>query len=356
MATVDRPFPILKLPIEVRWVIYRQLLSNLSVHPCPSNARPGEIYDSVQHPRNPEKWDVQTFMTQTMDCASQYHGRSLWRSICLPNYQYEPFDLLNLMLASTQVHLELEPLIWTNINFVVGLLQFLVLFRQILGVPIRNGFTEARSRHQVLQKLTLVLPRKDELFANWSRAPMYRGFDAHLYARDVIERALTCLTTEFSELRSVTFFMDASELRPDAEAIIPFPYAYVDWILRFRKLRHCTFSYSGVSMNPEAGYVSRLYRKQLDICEQVLLEMVTGIAPDISEDFLAQPTERITFRNDEEKPVVKEYIGRVIRCHEQWWTSLSVQEREALHRDEAEKKGLREQARQVERWMLANQI
>lgn len=361
MATLDGPFPILKLPIEVRWVIYRQLLSNLSIHPCPEVSR--LRHDSTRVKHHTEEPDHQTFPTDTIKCSSRHFESLLlwskWSHVCSSHYEHNTSDLIHFMLACTQIYLESEPFLWSKIDFVIGLPQFCVSFRPKLAIPLRNRFPEFRPHDNILQKLTLVLPRMDELVSRMAYAPRYSNLDARAYVTENIEQSLTILTTECPGLRSVTFIMDASELESDTEVVVPYPYTYIDWILRFKNLKHCAISCSGVLMAQDAGYVSLMYRKHLDICEQVLKEMVTGFAPKSVEAHSNCPTfliERLIFEDDDKKPHVAEYCGRVARARNVWWEGLPVKEREALVRDEAYKKTVHRQVEEMAIWMLANQL
>jgi hypothetical protein len=53
------------------------------------------------------------------------------------------------MLACTQIYLELEPFLWSKIDFVIGLPQFCVFFRPNLAIPLRNRFPELSPRHPI---------------------------------------------------------------------------------------------------------------------------------------------------------------------------------------------------------------
>jgi hypothetical protein len=348
MAIVDKPFPVLRLPIEVRWVIYKQLLSNFSLHPC----------QSVRYHTDPIPQDFE-FFPQVMDCSRHDDQISEWSSICSLDYSYKPSDLRNLMLVCKRIHLELEPLLWTNINLIIGLPRFYLFFRQHLTVSLRSAFPNVRSRHQVLQKLTLVLPRLDLMFESWAHPPALDESGSTVYVREAIEQALTCLRTVHPDLQHVAFVVNEWELQPDARKIIPLPYTYLEWMLHFKNLKHCTIIFSGARVSQAAGYVSKLYRRQLGICEQVLKEMITSTAADPIEAGGDCPThliEQAMFDNIEAKPILREYCERVARRRNQWWESLSVKEQEVLVRDEAERRRLRREAQLMERWMLANQI
>lgn len=134
-------------------------------------------------------------------------------------------------------------------------------------------------------------------------------------------------------LRSVNFIMDTSELESDTEVVVPYPYTHIDWIICWRNLKHRAIPYSGILMAQDAGYLSLMYRKHLDICKQVLKEMVTGTAPKSVEACSNCPTfltERLMISDDHKKPHVKKCCGAVPRARHVSWEGFPVKEREAL--------------------------
>ncbi len=297
-----------------------------------------------------------------MKCSSSQYRTLIkpekWSVRCSPLYDYQVSDLVNFMLACKKIYHEFEPLLWSGMKLAAGLPQFGIFFKRYLTIPLRSRFPELVPRAEVLQKMIVALPRSDKLASEMGRDLRYYHLPAYGHVRDKIEQSLIHLTRYCPQLSSVMVIIDAAQLEPppDPADVIAYARSDIEIILRFHDLKSFAVLHSGPFSGADTRGVKSIFKKQLEICQEVARDMVTGTAAPLEaqEDYPEESTRDLAIEYD--KPELGEYCERVARTYRTWWMGISEEQKTSLLNRHTESEELRNEAAEMSTWMLENQI
>lgn len=193
------PRGFLGLPVEIREIIYGNLLFGHALRICPTKHM--KDAQSLNHGQSAEA----CFYLGLLMCTN-VHSHHL----TTPTMQYSTkqangstislTDILNIMLSCTKVYAEIDHLFWSSTSFAIGISQFASFHDDVLSRPMRKS---GLPRSHLVSRLQIAIPRPPNVVKSISHK-----FETNLEAVTAfdssIARSVDVLSSEYPNLKSVT--------------------------------------------------------------------------------------------------------------------------------------------------------
>jgi hypothetical protein len=196
-----KPVPrgFLDLPVEIREIIYGNLLFGHALRICPTKHTEDE--QSLSHGQSAEAF----FYLGLLMCTNTHSHHLIAPTIRYSTKQADgsPIslaDVLNVMLSCTKVHAEVDHLFWSSTNFAIGISQFASFHDDVLSRKMRKS---GLPRSHLVSRLQIAIPRPPSV-VNTIRHKFETNLEAVTAFDNSIALSVALLSTEYPCLKSVT--------------------------------------------------------------------------------------------------------------------------------------------------------
>lgn len=197
------PGGFLNLPVEIREVIYGNLLNGHTLRICPAKHFAEHIDD--EHSVSYEASAEACFYVGLLKCTNTHS-----QHLTAPRAHYytrpadgSPFllaDILSLMLSCSQVYSEVDHLFWSSTDFAIGISQFASFHNDVLSRTMRKL---GLPRSHLVSSLQIAIPRPPSV-VNTISPNFETNLEAVTAFDSSVAQSIALLSAEYPQLKCVT--------------------------------------------------------------------------------------------------------------------------------------------------------